>query len=337
MQLTPLLEKLDWVFTTSSWTLSFPDTMVKVLGRPLSDHSPFVIKIGTSIPRSSLFRFENYWLNFPDFKEVVSLHWNTSPYFANAAQTVNAKFKQVRSGLKRWSRELSKLSKLINNSNFVLALLDGLEDHRPLSGLESSFRRVVQKHLADLLEAKRLYWKQRNTSRWVCFGNENSALFQAMATYSYRRKYITGQRLDNGSYVTDHSHKAQALWLSFKDRLGQSEFEEISYNLPELLQVVDLPDLDTDFSMEEIQAVLKDMPSGHAPGHDGFNGAFFKKCWDIIKPDILRLCADFAAGTLNLESINGSFIVLIPKKDNPETVNDYIPISLLNYSIKFLT
>jgi retron-type reverse transcriptase len=49
------------------------------------------------------------------------------------------------------------------------------------------------------------------------------------------------------------------------------------------------------------------------------------------------LCKDFADGNLNLESINGSLITLIPKKDNPRTVNDFMPISLLNYSLKFLT
>lgn len=140
MQSSPLLEKLDWVYTPSPWTLSFPDTAVKVLGRPLSDHSPFVITIGTSIPRSSLFRFENYWLSFPEFKQVVALHWNTTPSFANDAQTINAQFKQVRFGLKHWSKELSKLSKLIINCNFVLTMLDGLEDQRPFSGLESAFR-----------------------------------------------------------------------------------------------------------------------------------------------------------------------------------------------------
>jgi hypothetical protein len=79
------------------------------------------------------------------------------------------------------------------------------------------------------------------------------------------------------------------------------------------------------------------MPSDHAPGPDGFNGAFFKRCWPIIKDDILRLCKDFADGNLNLESINGSLITLIPKKDNPRYVNDFRPISLLNYSLKFLT
>lgn len=104
MQQDPLLEKLDWVFTSSTWALSYPDTSVQVLGRPTSDHCPFVVKIGTHIPKSKLFRFENYWMQFSDFLSVVDLHWNTSPYFANAAQTVNAKFKQVRAELRAWSK-----------------------------------------------------------------------------------------------------------------------------------------------------------------------------------------------------------------------------------------
>jgi hypothetical protein len=38
-----------------------------------------------------------------------------------------------------------------------------------------------------------------------------------------------------------------------------------------------------------------------------------------------------------LRSINSSIIALIPKKNNPETVDDYRPISLLNYSLKCIT
>lgn len=276
MQDTPLLEKLDWFFTSSSWVLSYPNTTVKVLGRPLSDHVPYVVTVGNHIPRASIFQFENYWLDFQDFLTVVELHWNISPYFANAAQTLQAKFKQVRFGLKKWSKELSKLGKLINNCNFVIALLDGLEDQRPLSQPESSFRRLVRAHLLNLLEAKRVYWKQRNTARWVKFGNENTGLFQAMATYSYRRKYITNLSLEDGSVVSDHEQKAMALWISYKERLGVSEFSAMAYDLASLLHVVDLPGLDEPFSMDEISAVLKDMPGDHAPGPNGFNGAFLR-------------------------------------------------------------
>jgi hypothetical protein len=263
MQQDPLLEKLYWVFTSSSWALSYPDTSVQVLGRPISDHCPFLIKIGTHIPKSSVFRFENYWLQFSDFLSVVDLHWNTSPYFANAAQTLNAKFKQVRAGLRAWSKNLSKISKLINNRNFVIALLDGLEDQRTLSKPESAFIRIVKLHIASLLEAKRIYWKQRNTSRWVVFGDENSSLFQTMATYSYKKKYITSLTLDDGSTIFDHDQKATALWLSYKDRLGVSEFSNILYDLSEIIQAVELPVLDDPFVGDSPRGPLKQWGKPH--------------------------------------------------------------------------
>jgi retron-type reverse transcriptase len=49
------------------------------------------------------------------------------------------------------------------------------------------------------------------------------------------------------------------------------------------------------------------------------------------------LCAAFHSGSLDIQSINSAFITLIPKKDNPELVNDYRPISLVSLALKFLT
>lgn len=62
-----------------------------------------------------------------------------------------------------------------------------------------------------------------------------------------------------------------------------------------------------------------------------------KKCWHTIEPDFKRLCDQFVSGNLDISSINGSFITLVPKKDSPLTVNDYRPISLLNSALKLLT
>jgi hypothetical protein len=38
-----------------------------------------------------------------------------------------------------------------------------------------------------------------------------------------------------------------------------------------------------------------------------------------------------------LQSINGSYVTLVPKIDNPAKVSDFRPISLLNSSIKLIT
>jgi hypothetical protein len=88
---------------------------------------------------------------------------------------------------------------------------------------------------------------------------------------------------------------------------------------------------------EEIDLVIKEMPSDKAPGPDGFNGMFLKKCWGIIKDDFHSLAREFYNGTLNLQNINGSYITLVPKNNSPEGVNDYRPISLTNVCLKFLT
>ena len=60
MQDDPLLVKLDWIFTSGNWTNCFPNTVVSPLSKLSSDHIPIKIQIGTYIPKSKIFRFEEY-------------------------------------------------------------------------------------------------------------------------------------------------------------------------------------------------------------------------------------------------------------------------------------
>jgi hypothetical protein len=55
--------------------------------------------------------------------------------------------------------------------------MDGLDEQRALSGLEMKFRKLVKTHLVFLLETRRIYWKQRNTVRWVKLGDEKNPYF----------------------------------------------------------------------------------------------------------------------------------------------------------------
>lgn len=337
MQADPLLVKLDWVFTSSSWALSYPATFVQPLSRPISDHIPFVIHIGSKIPKSRIFIFENFWVNHPDFLDTVSLHWNNTPFFANAAKNISTKMKHVRTGLRSQSKNLSKLNRLIYNCNWVLLLMDGLEDQRPLSRLETAFRRLVKSHLSSLLESKRAYWRQRNTVRQVTMGDENTSFFHTMTTIAHKRNFIVTLTKADGSTISDHDQKAHLIWAAFKERLGKSEFTDIVYDLSSILTEIDLEHLCEDFTQQEIDLVIKNLPNSHAPGPDGFNGFFINKCWDIIKVDFTRLLKDVSTLNIDLSSINSSVIALIPKKTSPEIVDDYRPISLLNYSLKCIT
>jgi hypothetical protein len=65
---------------------------------------------------------------------------------------------------------------------------------------------------------------------------------------------------------------------------------------------------------------------------------FFSSCWDIIRQDLLNAINQFCIlNQQGLNFVNHAFIVLIPKKENPQKVADYMPISLTQSFAKILT
>src|ERR1044072_4129781 len=112
----------------------------------------------------------------------------------------------------------------------------------------------------------------------------------------------------------------------------------MKFNLENLLsEVPDLHSLTEPFDKKEIDDTVKHMPTDKAPGPDGFNVMFLKKCWPIVCEDFYQLTQEFFDGTAKLEGLNGSFITFVPKKANPETISDFRPISLTSVGIKLLT
>ena len=182
MQNSPLLERLDWVFTSPAWTLVFPNTTVHPLTRNISDHVPCVVQIDPKIPKFPIFRFENYWVEMEGFFELVSRIWSVDPGYEDPAKCISFKLKCLRKSLLHWSKNLSKLFALLVNCNAVINFLDLIEEHRPLSILEWNFREIVKSQTFKLLEFKKLYCKKRCTNRWMLLGEENTNFFKAIAT-----------------------------------------------------------------------------------------------------------------------------------------------------------
>jgi hypothetical protein len=111
--------------------------------------------------------------------------------------------------------------------------------------------------------------------------DENTHFFILWPQFSHKRNHIVCLTNANGNYVVDHDKKANLIWIAFKMRLGISEFQGMVSNLNTLL-IEHKDNLDADFSHEEIDAVIKNLPNSHAPGPDGLNGMFIKKCWHIF-------------------------------------------------------
>jgi hypothetical protein len=96
---------------------------------------------------------------------------------------------------------------------------------------------------------------------------------------------------ENGDEKANHEENTSILWSAFKERLGTSEFTRIHFELNEIIHEVEgLEDLVSPFTNEEIDNIVKDLPSGKSPGSDGFNTNFMKKCWRVIATNFYNMC-----------------------------------------------
>jgi hypothetical protein len=76
MQSNFLQEKLDWIFTSPSWTLTFSNTLAYAISHATLDHVPYVAQMDSMMPKLSILRFENFWASLPDFLSMVQFFWD---------------------------------------------------------------------------------------------------------------------------------------------------------------------------------------------------------------------------------------------------------------------
>ena len=64
--------------------------------------------------------------------------------------------------------------------------------------------------------------------------------------------------------------------------------------------------------------------------------AFFQACWGIVKPDLMAVFHHFFANGQFENSLNATFVTLIPKKHAANEIRDFRPLSLVGGFIKLL-
>lgn len=85
--------------------------------------------------------------------------------------------------------------------------------------------------------------------------------------------------------------------------------------------------LTNQFYEEEVREAVSDCDK--SPGPDGVSFSFLKKFWPEVKGDFIGFLEEFHANGRLVKGSNSSFVVLIPKRENPTKVNDFRPISLI--------
>lgn len=88
---------------------------------------------------------------------------------------------------------------------------------------------------------------------------------------------------------------------------------------------------------KEVKTTLFGMHPDKSPGPDGMSPGFFQKYWQVVGDDIVKLVQNFFTMGKFEEYITETNIVMIPKKQNPETMADLRPIALCNVVYKVVS
>ena len=90
-------------------------------------------------------------------------------------------------------------------------------------------------------------------------------------------------------------------------------------------------------TLEEVERALKSFKKDKSPGPDGWPMDFFLAFFDLLGSELLNMVESSRIEGRVIPSLNSTFIVLIPKKENPLTFADFRPISLCSLVYKLIS
>ena len=126
------------------------------------------------------------------------------------------------------------------------------------------------------------------------------------------------------------------LYANKMDNLEELDKFLGKHNLPRLNQE-EIENMNRQSTSNEIETVMKNLPTNNTPGPDGFTGEFYQTFREELTPILLKLFQNIAEGGTLPTSFYEATITLIPKPDKDVTKKEsYRPISLMNIDAKIL-
>jgi hypothetical protein len=176
-------------------------------------------------------------------------------------------------------------------------------------------------------------------------GDKNTKYFHAFASERKRRNKIRKIVKEDGSVVTEEEMRSLIAnyYLSlFQTHAGDGVEELLQHVQPRVTQELNQYLL-KEYTEEEIKKALDSIGDLKASGSDGMPSLFYKHYWhivgndvtkDIVGNDVTKEVLNFLNGGTMPENWNETVVVLIPKVENPERIQDLRPISLCNVLYK---
>ncbi|KAJ0445701.1 putative RNA-directed DNA polymerase [Helianthus annuus] len=333
------LSKLDRFLVCLGFREQWPNATVLALDRVASDHRPIVLSTVQSDFGHIPFRFFNSWFEYSGFLEFVLQQCRLFSFSGPADLAFAIKLRWLKNKIKAWMK-VEKVNKegIYGEKKKRLANIENMAEERLLLEGELAERAECRSYMAEFDRIKQLDLKQKSRTKWALEGDENSAYFHHIINSNISTNRMNGLMID-GVWVTCPLSIKESLFSFFANQFTEPMTVRPELVCPNLRSISELEAtmLVNPFSLEEIKEAVWDCDGDRAPGPDGFNFKFIKRCWSVIREDLVRLFNKFYEdGTIN-QCCTSSFIALIPKIKDPVAPADFRPISLIGVINKVIS
>jgi hypothetical protein len=330
--------RLDCAMASLEWSIRFPEAKVHHLVSSRSDHCPLLLslsQVGETRPSSPIRRYEVMWEREPSLAAAVEEAWSRrvgvhdlSDICSSLRSVMNSLYDWKRQHFKPISKELDKKRKQ-------------LEELLTCSNAESiAKQKKIRVEMDELLYREELMWMQRSRIAWLREGDKNTRFFHRKATWRRKKNKISKLRRSGGSWTEDMQEIGDMATDFFQQLYTRKDSVDPSALLDLFSPLVDAEmneKLCAAFSEKEISDALFQIGPLKAPGLDGFPSRFLQRNWDLLREDIIKAVQAFFSSGVLPEQVNDTVIILILKKNNPEELKDFWPISLCNVVFKIIS
>jgi len=195
----------------------------------------------------------------------------------------------------------------------------------------------IKEKILELNHREEIMWKQRSRILWLSAGDRNTRFFHIRASRRRRRNRIARLKKPDGQ-VTKNVQEMRDLATSFYRELytseGTSNMDAVLNTVSTKVTAAINSSLLAAFSEKEVKEALFQMFPTKSPGPDGFPAHFFQRHWDLCGTEVTSIVLRILRGEDEATSINDTFIVPIPKVEDPEELGQFRPISLCNILYK---
>ncbi|XP_015964817.1 uncharacterized protein LOC107488571 [Arachis duranensis] len=297
---------IDRALVSVKWLEVFSETRLKGGPRSLSDHCPVIVKDNMQRGGPKSFRSLDSWFTHDGFLRMVNEERK-----GLGEMHFTDKLKALTAPLGRWHKvNFSEMDKKISKFEDEIKRIDDMVGSGVYDGTIEARRKALVTCCEKWYVRKKVHWKQRSRSQQAMNMDKNTRSFHNVALARRRNNMI--------------------------DALEVSPLVGFRDGLVERIDEVDSVNLEAMPSTEEIREAVWDCETSKAPGCDGYNTNFIKRCWDEIESEFTTAVMGFFQTSRLPADTNITWVALAPKFIGAKEIKDLRSISIVGcvYKLK---